>query len=130
MNIVWTILGIIALFLVGGQIMLRMQSVLKKGKPAPEVAGKAGKTMNSGSNTLFYFFSPSCRACVQMTPMIKNMAKTNKNVFPVDVSKEMQTAQKFGVMRTPTVVLVKDGKIDKFLVGAQTESKMVSLLNA
>jgi thioredoxin 1 len=63
-----------------------------------------------------------------MTPVIKNLAKKNKNIFPVDVSRDMTTAQKFGVMGTPSTVMIESGVIKEFLVGFQNEDKIRTLL--
>ena len=128
MSTVITIIVVIVALFVGLQLFMRIKMQLKKGKPAPELGGKAGRMTRSGEKVLFYFYSPGCRACIPMTPVIKNMAKRNKNIFPIDVSKDMATAQKFGVMGTPSTVLIEAGKIREFLIGFQTEDKVRGLL--
>jgi thioredoxin 1 len=128
MSTVISIIVVIAALFIGLQLFMRVKMILKKGKSAPEVDGKAGRMVNNGDKVLFYFYSPGCRACIPMTPVIKNLAKKNRNVFPVDVSKDMSTAQKFGVMGTPSTVVIEAGKIKEFLVGFQTEDKVRGLL--
>ncbi len=128
MSTVISILVVIVALFVGLQLFMRLKMMLKKGKAAPEVDGKAGRLVNNGDKVLFYFYSPGCRACIPMTPVIKNLAKKNRNVFPVDVSRDMATAQKFGVMGTPSTVVVEAGKITEFLVGFQPEDKVRALL--
>ena len=118
---------LVALF-VGMQFFMVFKMKFKKGKAAPQLDGKAGKMTINGEKVLFYFYSPGCRACTPMTPVIKNLAKKNKNIFAVDISKDMTTAQKFGVMGTPSTVLVEAGKIKEFLVGFQSEGKVKALL--
>lgn len=121
------VIAIVALF-VGLQLFMRAKMMLKKGKAAPDVDGKAGRMVSNGDKVLFYFYTPGCRACIPMTPVIKNLAKKNRNIFPVDVSKDMATAQKFGVMGTPSTVLIEAGKIKEFLVGFQSEDKVRGML--
>ena len=120
------VVGIVALF-IGMQLFMVLKMKFKKGKQAPDLDGKAGRMINSGDKLLFYFYSPGCRACKPMTPFIKNMAKKNKKIFPVDISQDMTTAQKFGVMGTPSTVVVEAGKIVEFLVGFQPEDRVRSL---
>jgi len=128
MVFIYIILGIIAFFfLMQFYMIIRMR--MRKGKPAPELAGKAGKMVQRGDKTLFYFYSPSCRACKVMTPIVEQLSRHHKNIIKVDVSRDMETARKFGVMGTPSTVLIEAGKISEFLVGAQSEAKLLSLLD-
>lgn len=129
MILVYIIGGIVALF-ISMQLYMVLKMRFQKGKPAPDVNGKAGKLIQRGEKALFYFYSPTCRACKEMTPMIHQLAKHNKGIFPVDISKDMDTARKFGVMGTPSTVLVQAGKIKEFLVGPQPDSKIASLLSS
>jgi len=121
------VVGIVALF-IGMQLFMVLKMKFKKGKSAPQLDGKPGRLINSGEKILFYFYSPGCRACKPMTPFIKNMAKRNKKIFPVDISQDMRTAQKFGVMGTPSTVVINAGKIEEFLVGFQPEDRVRGLL--
>lgn len=126
-TLLYIVIAVVGLFMVL-QIFMVLKMKLKKGSAAPQLDGKAGKMMQGQHKALFYFFSPGCRACKPMTPYVKKMADNNNQVMLVDVSQEMSIAQKFGVMGTPSTVLVKDGKIVEFLVGFQPEDKLRSLL--
>jgi thioredoxin 1 len=128
MSTIISILVVIAAFFIGLQIFMVIKIKFKKGKSAPQLDGKAGRMVNNGDKVLFYFYTPSCRACIPMTPVVKNFAKKHNNVFPVDVSKDMTTAQKFGVMGTPSTVVIQAGVITEFLVGFQNEDKVRALL--
>ncbi len=127
MIVLYLVGGIIVLFLLF-QYSMVFKMRLKKGKPAPSLGGKVGRTIQSGGKALFYFYSPGCRACKQMTPTIERLAKQNKDIIKIDISRDMTTAKKFGVMGTPSTVLVQAGKIAEFLVGPQTEDKLLVLL--
>jgi thioredoxin 1 len=128
MIVLYIVLGVVALFLTL-QFSMIIKMKFKKGKPVPEINGKAGQIIQKGGKVLFYFYSPNCRACKEMTPQIKQLSKRNKGIFPIDISKDMNTAKKFGVMGTPATVLVKAGKIKEYLMGPQSESKIVALIN-
>jgi len=101
-------------------LMAKMKKM--KGKEAPSLAGKPGAAISSGAKALFYFHSPTCGACRSMTPVVGTMAKKNGNVFSVDVSRDYETARKFGVMATPTTILVEKGRVAELFIGPQPES--------
>lgn len=123
MTILYVILGAIALFFLL-QFGMVWKMRLKKGKPAPELGGR----FKGNGKKLFYFYSPSCGACKPMTPVIEKLKKKNRNVFKVNIANDMATARKFGVMGTPSTVLVDEGVIREFLVGPQPEDKIRALI--
>lgn len=120
--------GLFVALIFGMQLWIRYKASALKGQPAPELWGKAGKITRKGKAALFYFYSPSCGACASMTPAVKEMSKSQEGVFPVDISKDMGTARKFGVMATPTVVVVKDRTIQEILIGPQPVSALTGRL--
>lgn len=127
MNILSTIAVIVALFF-GFQYFMVFKMRLKKGKAAPELSGSYGKAVKNNKTSLFYFYSPSCGACRSMTPLVENYTKNNPRCFKVDVSKDMETARAFGVMGTPSTVLVENGKITDFIVGPKPAGDFTQLL--
>ena len=66
--------------------------------------------------------------CRSMTPIIERLALQHANIVKVDVTESSELASKFGVMGTPTLVLVRDGKVDRMLVGAKSEKIVRALL--
>ncbi len=127
MIILYIVLGIIGLFFLM-QFTMVFKMRLQKGKTAPDVSGAVGKAIQRGDKVLLYFFSPGCRACRPMTPVIEKLSKSKKNVFPIDISRDMSMARKFGVMGTPSTVLIETGKISEYLVGPQPEEKLRALI--
>lgn len=122
-----SIVMLVGLF-IGFQVFMIRKMQGQRGKPAPALEGKAGKAIARGKASLFYFYSPQCGACRPMTPVVKSMAKKQSSVFPVDISRDMATARKFGVMATPTTILVKDGTVAEVLIGPQPESVLRGLV--
>ncbi len=114
----YIILGIIALFLL---LQFSMVAAAKKsqGLKLEGLNSKLKSLEKKGTKGLVYFFSPSCGACKAQTPIIKSMQKSNKNVFDVDISSDIQTARVFGVKATPTTVIVKNGIVDKVFLGVK-----------
>ncbi len=132
-GILYVFLALVGAFLVlifGMRLVLVLRIRKSKGKPAPQLSGKPGRVVRKRPAALFYFYSPSCGACRTMTPVVKQMSKSLDTVFPVDISRDMETARKFGVMATPTTVLVKKGLVDEILIGPQSEGTLRGLLQA
>jgi thioredoxin 1 len=77
-----------------------------------------------------YFFSPSCGACVRQTPVVERLQKEYPDVFIVNVPQQLSTARAFGVMGTPSIVLIRNGAVAESLVGYQPESRLRSMLSA
>jgi thioredoxin 1 len=122
-----TVLILILAFF-GLQYFMVFKMKLKKGKSAPELSGPYGKAIKNKKTALFYFYSPSCGACKSMTPIVSGYTKNNSRCFKVDISKDMETARAFGVMGTPSTVLVEDGIIKEFIVGPKPASEFTQLL--
>ncbi len=120
------------LFIVGFLFLSQMSIIWrarrKKGQRVDDIPGKIGEKIRRGESVLLYFFSPTCRACKAQTPIFQRVKSRFHNAFAVDVSQEHTTAQKFGVMGTPSIVWVKNGAIEQFWVGLRQEAQLLSLL--
>lgn len=127
------VVGIILAVLVGGFILLQLSMVLrmklKKGKSVPVLSGAHGRMVKTGSKVLMYFYSPNCRACKSITPIIRSLSKKHKNVFSINISKDMDTARKLGILGTPSIVMVEGGIIKEFMAGAVGESQILAMLD-
>ena len=118
MIIVYIIVGIV-LLIFGLQFLMIFAARQSKGKKISGLKGKLKGLEKNGSRGLVYFFSPSCHACKAQTPIIKELQSSNKNVFDVDISKDMETARIFGIKATPTTMIVENGKISQVLLGVK-----------
>lgn len=121
--LVYIVLGIIIAF-VGMQFFMVLRSKRNKGKRVESIGGKLGKMMTKGEKGIVYFYSPACRACKYQTPIIDRLISDGHNIQKIDISRDLSTARKFGVMATPTTVVLKGNEIVEFLVGAKTEDKL------
>jgi thioredoxin 1 len=106
------------------QFLTIIQAKKSKGKTIAGLQGKLKVLEKSGSKGLVYFFSPSCRACKYQTPIIKELQSTHKNIFDVDISRDMQTARLFGIKATPTTILVENGTVQKVLLGVKQKEDL------
>ena len=126
-NVLIIVLAVFALF-VAAQLYVRVSTFRKKGKAVTDVPGKLGKEINQGKKLLLYFYTHSCAACKSMTPLIDKLSGEHDNVRKVNLGTDMDVGRKFGVMATPTLVLVEDGIIKSFLIGAKSYAQLKTLL--
>ena len=126
--IVYVVIGLF-FALLAIQISLRMMVRKKAGKPAPQLHGPMGKPIKLGEKALYYFYSPTCGPCKSSTPIVNKMAEKQKNIFPIDITQDIKPAQAFGVLGTPSFVVVNHGKIEKFTMGPLSESKIHRLFS-
>ena len=119
------VFAVVAFFILM-QLSITYQSNKQIGKTAPETP------LISESDTarpvLLYFHSPNCGACKSMTPIIAELAENNGNVISIDASQSLETARAYNVRGTPTIIQVKEGKIAKVLLGAQSQETLKHLL--
>ncbi len=126
--LVYILVGIFIAFM-GMQYIVILRSKRNKGRRVEQVGGKIGKAIATGERAMVYFYSPSCRACKYQTPVIDRLISDGHKVHKVDISRDMATARKFGVMATPTTVVLQGNEIVEFLVGAKPEEKLRRVLS-
>lgn len=78
---------------------------------------------------LLYFFSPHCGPCRALTPDVEALSHQFDNVFLIDVSQDAATARSFGVMVTPTVLLITPQAVSSALLGRTSATKLRQLLS-
>jgi thiol-disulfide isomerase/thioredoxin len=127
-TIVYIILAIVVIILML-QFLMILAAKKSKGKKLSGLKGKLKGLENNGSKGLVYFFSPSCHACKAQTPIIKELQSSNRNIFDVDISKDMETARIFGIKATPTTMIVENGTINHVLLGVKQKDVLKSYLS-
>jgi thioredoxin 1 len=80
-------------------------------------------------NRLFYFYSPGCRPCRSMTPIVDRLASQSDAVIKVDINQDPELAGRFGIRATPTTVLVENDTIKEVRLGAQSQKQLQKLLD-
>ncbi len=126
------VVGILLAVVIGGFTLLQVTMIvrmkLKKGKTVPNLPGAHGRRIKKGDKVLLYFYSTNCRACKAITPVVKALQKKRKDIFSINITKDMDTARKLSVMGTPSFVVVEDGIIKEYLAGAIGEQKILELI--
>lgn len=71
------------------------------------------KVLANKTPVLVDFFATWCGPCKLAEPVLEELSEQYKNkvvIAKIDVDKNPDSAQKFGVMSIPTTILFKDGK--------------------
>ncbi|MEW6765610.1 MAG: thioredoxin family protein [Pseudomonadota bacterium] len=115
------LLALIVAFPLGWQWREHRRARKAQGQPAPEHP----EVPHDGA-ALFYFHSPLCGACRNMTPDMRAWADEDARVHVVDIGLKSGLARAFGVRVTPTLILVRDGRIEKVLLGPHTRDRLAA----
>lgn len=77
------------------------------------------------------FFAVWCGPCQMMAPVIEEIAKEQEGrlkVGKLNVDENPQTAEKYGIMSIPTLILFKNGQVVKTLVGLRSKEEILKEL--
>ncbi len=123
------VLAVLALF-AAFQLAIFLQAKRARGKRLDELDAPAAAVLGDCRDALIYFHSPSCMPCRGMSPGVDAVAAANPGrVFKVDVTDNPAAAVAFRVRATPTLVRVRDGRVDDVYLGAKNQSQVAALLS-
>lgn len=124
MNVFFVILAVVVAFLLIMQSRTLRASKKLVGRPAPE------GTHHDPRGVIYYFHHPRCGPCRHMGKIIDHVATTHPGqVVKVNVADDMALARAFGIVASPTTLLVKDGRIDEVILGSRSVARIEALLD-
>lgn len=112
----------------GLQAWVRSRAAALQGKRAPALPGALGEAVRA--DALLFFHSPSCGPCKRMHAHLAPLAGADPRIHLVDVTRDMDTARAFGIMATPTVIVVQGGLVQDARIGAMPPGAIDALLAA
>lgn len=88
-----------------------------EGKVAPPLHEVLPEGVKPQQRMLLYFYSEHCGACRNVTPLVDDLSRERDGVVKVDVRRHIDTARRFGISVTPSLVLVDNGLIARMHIG-------------
>ena len=88
------------------------------------------EVLKSEKPVLIDFWATWCGPCMRQGPIVEELAAEGYTVGKVNVDEEPRLAQQFQVMSIPTLIIFRDGKEAKRLVGLTPKDTLKALLDA
>ena len=85
---------------------------------------------NSDKKVLIDFYADWCGPCRMVSPIIDEIAGERDDIIvgKVNVDENPSLASEFSVYSIPTLVILKDGKVEAQVTGARPKAQILSLL--
>ena len=79
---------------------------------------------------LLDFYADWCGPCRMVSPIIDEIANEHPEylVGKINVDEEQELAREFGIVSIPTLVVIRDGKVERKVSGARPKEAILELL--
>ena len=77
------------------------------------------------------FYAEWCGPCKMMAPIVEAVSEElgdKVKVCKVNVDENQDLAAQYGIMSIPTLIFVKNGKLEKTLVGLRDKQELMSII--
>lgn len=99
-----------------------------KGKEIGDLASRLPELAKHQDRALIYCYSPRCGPCQSMTPIIDSLREAGEPIIKLDLPQHLEVAEELGVRATPTLLLIRDGRIAEVSIGARNQHQVMQLL--
>lgn len=89
------------------------------------------EVLKSEKTVLIDFYADWCGPCKMMSPIIDEIAEEMKEtvkVGKINVDENQNLAMEYGVMSIPTVIILKNGEVQKTFIGVTDKEKIIEFL--
>lgn len=97
-----------------------------------EITDNQFEERTSTGLSLTDFWAPWCGPCRMQSPIIEELGEDMEgevDFFKMNVDEEPKTAQTFGIMSIPTLLIKKDGQVVEKLVGYHDKARLTEILS-
>jgi thioredoxin 1 len=78
------------------------------------------------------FWAPWCGPCKMIAPVLEELDSEmgeKVKIVKIDVDENQETAQKYGVMSIPTLIVLKDGEVVDKVIGFKPKEALAELIS-
>ncbi len=89
------------------------------------------EVLKADKPVLVDFYATWCGPCQMMSPIIDEIAEENADtlkVGKVNIDENQDLAIKYNVMSIPTIIIVKNGKVEKTFVGVTDKNEILGAI--
>lgn len=89
------------------------------------------EVLESDKPVLIDFYADWCGPCRTMSPIIDEIAEEKSDsikVGKVNVDEAQDLAMEYEVMSIPTIVIIRNGKVEKTFVGVRSKSEILGAI--
>lgn len=89
------------------------------------------EVLKSDKPVIIDFYADWCGPCRAMSPIIDEIAEEMADkitVGKINVDENQDLAMEYGVMSIPTIVIIKNGKVENTFVGVRDKSEILGAI--
>ena len=90
------------------------------------------EAIKSERPTLVDFFASWCGPCKMLSPIVEEIAgelTDELSVYKLDIDEATETAERYGIVAVPTLLLFKDGEVLGKLVGYREKDELLNWIH-